>query len=264
MSFFAATQLAKAGDFRFEWDVPDQWQQGRGAFGGLVLAALSRAMESVVGAPTRSLRSLTGVISAPVLVGRASIEVEMMRAGSGLSTLTAKLVQDGELRAHSVGVFAEPRAIAHNGWSRGVGPGTKRPLEMPEIPVAPPLGPVFAAKIDFRSTGAYPYTSSSEPVEGWVRFREDDSIIDSSAIIGLMDSYWPCALVREAGPRPMATVSFALEMATLPQNMRANEYVYYRAHSDFCRDGYSIEFRELWSERGELLALNQQIFVVIK
>ena len=29
-------------------------------------------------------------------------------------------------------------------------------------------------------------------------------------------------------------------------------------------DGYVVEFRELWSETGKLLALNQQTFVIIK
>jgi len=43
MGFDALTTAAPAGDGRFLWDVPDGWQQGRGAFGGIVLAALTRA-----------------------------------------------------------------------------------------------------------------------------------------------------------------------------------------------------------------------------
>ncbi len=264
MNFRAASEITPVNSNEFAWDVPDEWQQGRGAFGGLVLGALARAMQVSVASPARVLRSLTGVIAAPVAVGPSSLSVEVMRAGSGLSTVASRLTQDGELRAHSVAIFAEARQIDYKGWSPTNSPVIGTPMDAVSIPVAPPMGPVFAQKMEFRSNGAYPYTSSDQEVTGWVRFKDDDSELDVAALIGLMDAYWPCALVRASQPRPMSTVSFSLEIANLPANLRLNEFVYYRGRSEFCVDGFSTEFRELWSAKGELLALNQQIFVIIK
>ena len=39
---------------------------------------------------------------------------------------------------------------------------------------------------------------------------------------------------------------------------------FHRARLAAATDGYVVEFRELWSHTGKLLALNQQTFVIIK
>jgi acyl-CoA thioesterase len=264
MTFADASRVCAHTAEQYLWQVEDHWQQGRGAFGGLVLGAMTRAMQTSVADSLRRLRSLSGLISAPVIVGPATIIVELLRVGSALSAVAARLEQEGELRAHCTGVFAASRAIVHKGWRPEHSPVVGSPEEMMSVPVAPPLGPVFALNCEFRSNGAYPYSASSQPVTGWVRFKDEHGQLDAPAIVGLIDSYWPCALVRESVPRPMATVSFSLEMATDPAQLSAEQFVFYRATSEFCADGYSIEHRELWSAQGELLAQNQQVFVVIK
>ena len=40
-----ASSVTDRGGGRFVGEIPDGWQQGRGAFGGLVLATLLRAIE---------------------------------------------------------------------------------------------------------------------------------------------------------------------------------------------------------------------------
>ena len=58
--FEAASAIRPTGPGTFEGTVPDGWQQGRGAFGGLVYGMLARAMEQVVNEPARRLRTFTG------------------------------------------------------------------------------------------------------------------------------------------------------------------------------------------------------------
>ena len=48
----AASTLVPLGGDRFAWDVPDGWQQGKGAFGGLVIATLARAIARGIHAAT--------------------------------------------------------------------------------------------------------------------------------------------------------------------------------------------------------------------
>jgi len=62
-SFEEASVVRRTGPGSFEVTVPDGWQQGRGAFGGLVYGMLTRAMEQVVDEPARRLRTLTGDIA---------------------------------------------------------------------------------------------------------------------------------------------------------------------------------------------------------
>ena len=73
--FVELTSGARVDPARWEWSVPDGWQQGRGAFGGLVIAALARALEAHVGDPERTLRSLTAVLPGATLAGPAMASV---------------------------------------------------------------------------------------------------------------------------------------------------------------------------------------------
>src|SRR6476620_7108740 len=94
---------------RFQAHIPDGWQQGRGAFGGLVLANLVRAIETFDASSERSLRSLTAELCAPVTVGSHVIRVERLRTGSGVSTIAARIEGDGEVLAHAVAVLGKKR-----------------------------------------------------------------------------------------------------------------------------------------------------------
>ena len=97
-----ASHLEALAPGRFAWQVPDGWQQGRGAFGGLVLAALLRAMEAVEPDRGRVTRSLTGDLCGPVQPGPAELVVEVLRRGNNLSNLDARLYQNGEVQARAV------------------------------------------------------------------------------------------------------------------------------------------------------------------
>src|SRR4051812_16916829 len=83
----------------FRLQVLPGWEQGRGAFGGLVLGALTRAIVACESETDRVLRSLSGAITAPVVVGDADVHVTELRRGNAMSTYDAQLVQEGEVRA---------------------------------------------------------------------------------------------------------------------------------------------------------------------
>src|SRR5690606_15651576 len=92
-------------------EVPDGWQQGRGAFGGLALGIAVRAMEAsgASSSDARPMRALTGELPGPLVVGPVDVRVTTLRRGSGLSTLEAHLLQDGEVKARASGLFGARR-----------------------------------------------------------------------------------------------------------------------------------------------------------
>src|SRR5262249_59435411 len=93
------TSPVRLDDARFSFDVANGWQQGRGAFGGLVLGAMARALEQQLARPEWPLRALNAEIFAPVVAAPAAIDVEALRIGSGVATLSARLTPDGGIRA---------------------------------------------------------------------------------------------------------------------------------------------------------------------
>ena len=69
----------------FTVEIPTGWEQGKGAYGGLVLGMLVRAVELTEPDPQRIVRSLAAEIPAPVMPGPARIVIEPLRRGGAVS-----------------------------------------------------------------------------------------------------------------------------------------------------------------------------------
>ncbi len=248
----------------FDVDIPDGWQQGRGAFGGLTIASLVRAIELSAESPDRTLRSLTAELPAPVMVGLAEIHVEPVRIGSGQSTMTARLVQDGEVRAVAVAILARPRAPGAETFCELQRPALRPWQDMP-APLRLPGAPTFTQHFEYRTDGPFPYTSGKEArVQGWIRARNAGALGSSAYLAAMADTFWPATFTRAAAPFAVGTVAFTLQVVGTVERLDPAVPLAYRAHVWVQSEGWFVEQRELWSDDGRLLALNQQTFAVIK
>jgi acyl-CoA thioesterase len=259
-----ATAVRPLGGGRFELDIPDGWQQGRGAFGGMVLGAMTRAMEDSLANPSWPLRSLMGQLPAPVMVGKALLVVEELRRGSGTATLTARLSQESGVVAAATAVFGKQR-VADREWVSLPKP-SPAPFEgMQVIPVGPPFAPDFARFFEFRAEKHLPFSGGPDAVaEGWIRPAEASGGWDTAALVALVDAWWPAPFVREEAPRPISTIAFTFQLCAKVSSLIAGEPLFHRAHAVAGHDGFYVELRELWDARGKLVALNQQTFVFIR
>ncbi|MBX3232131.1 MAG: thioesterase family protein [Labilithrix sp.] len=261
--FEVASAVTEVGPNRFTATVPDGWQQGRGAFGGLVLATLLRAMQRCEPDPARAVRTLIGDLCGPVLVGPAEIEVVVLRRGANQTNLRAELRQGGEVLAFAGAVLSTPRPVGL--------PGLRPKIELPSregaflVPHDAPLKPVFTKHFDYEVVGALPFTGGAEPaVTGFIRERVAPSKVDAPAIIALLDAYWPAFFTTVTAPRPTATVSFTAEIVGDLGALDPATPLVYRARTVCDHEGFQPEQRELFTPAGELVALNHQTFVVIK
>lgn len=244
-------------------EVPDGWQQGRGAFGGLVLALLARAAATVVDVE-RPLRSLTAELCGPTQPGPADIFVEALRAGSGVTTAAARLVQAGEVQAHAVVVHARTRPSAATlAWREIAPPALGAWQEVPAVVL--PGAPVFIEQCELRPVHAPVFAGrEASGAEGWFRFKRPPTLRDGAYLAMLCDGWWPAAFARMSAPRPMATLAFMMQVLADPARLDPEAPVYHRGRAPVCGEGYFVETREIWSPAGELLAINQQTFAVIR
>jgi len=259
-----------AGPGRFSIHVPDGWQQGRGAFGGLVLAYLVRAAEAIAADPARALRSLSAQLVGPLQPGAAEIAVEVLRAGSSLTAVAARLVQGGAIQAHAAVTLARARPTYAAPHSLAAPPPDLPPWR--DLPPAPhvrpvPPSPVFTRHLDYWPTSPLPLTGA-DPADalvtsGWVRIRRPGRARDAAFIIAHVDSYWPGFVAAARAPQPAVTLTFSLETMSDLVGLDPDAPLYYRARMLGGRDGYAVEARELWGEDGRLVALNQQVFAVL-
>lgn len=256
------------GDGRYSIMFEDGWQQGRGAFGGLSLAIVVRAMKDLVADPSRPLRSLSAALLAPPMVGDSTIECSVLRAGAGLTALTARMSQSDALLVHATGVFAKDRAVDFVGYDAHERPAIGDFRAVDVAPVGPPLAPTFTQHFEFRPVSGVPFVGErgGGPIvcEGWVRPKTPSALRDEAYLVALADSWWPCLLVRETKPRTAVTVSFTLDVVGGFDGLDPEAPLYFRSRSDFGRGGFSLETRELFGHDGRLLAINYQTFAVLK
>ena len=271
-----ASTPERASPGKYTLRVPDGWQQGRGAFGGLVLAALARAIEMAEPEPDRKHRSFNGEIAGPVLPGEALIEVTELRRGTGLSAWNATLSQQGQPLVRASSILARGRSVGPLSPSGGLA-GTPATLHMPAPPIPPasevaiipienaPFVPVFSRHLEFRVVGPLPFSGASEPIaSGWVRAKRAPPTLGAPEIVALADAWWPAALATAPTPRPVGTVMFGLQLFLPEAPLDPALPLFHRGRVLVEHEGYMAEMRELWTEDGRLLALNQQTIAWIR
>jgi hypothetical protein len=262
---------------RFTLDVPDGLQQGRGAWGGVATGAMTAAAQMVDPRPEMSVLTLSAQLVAPVLVGRAHLEVEALRRGSATTTLAARMRDEqGGLLAHGVVVLGAARA----GDGMPDGPDWQVPEPPPElaagpqavpiVPVGPPLAPDFTVHLELRPVSGLPYQgAASDLTTGWVRPHGPVSYVDASVVAALADAWWVAAMVRLDRPRPAATVGFTLDLPGDPAQVPRTPdggiaALFHRGRIVGAREGYTVETRELWTADGTLVSWNTQTVAIIK
>src|SRR4029450_8449868 len=264
VDFEQASAIRRVDPGSFEATVPEGWQQGRGAFGGLVYGILARAMEAELADPARRLQTLSGDVAGPVLPGAASIQVEVLRRGAKQSNAQARLVQRSRVLAVASGVFCAPRPVEMPALRGVESPHRAGWDQVPVLPVEPPLGPDFARAYEYRLTGPAPLSGSHDAeTAGYIRERTLPSVRDAPSVIALLDAWWPTLWSLVTDPRPVATTSFLPELLVDPARLDPAERLFHDAQMAGQGDGFFVEHRALWSEE-TCVAMNQQTFAVLR
>jgi hypothetical protein len=262
-SFEEAIALERLTESEYHLHVPDGWQQGRGAFGGLVLGALHAAMREHETDAVRQPRTFSGELCGPAMAQQARIVTRVLRRGNNQTNLAATLEQDGAIVAHATSTFAAPRRIAAPPALSFEAPPQPAYEATPPLSMGPPTGPRFARNYEYRPTGPLPFSGGDEAIVlGWLRERVPLSRLTAAALIARLDAYWPAIFSRETRFRGAATVSYLAEFLCDPNTLDPKTPLFYRARAVAEYGGYFVEMRELW-HGDRVVALNQQTFAIL-
>jgi acyl-CoA thioesterase len=261
-TFDRDTAVEPLGDGRFGVRFEPRWWVVRGPNGGYLAAILTRAIRAQVADESRLLRSLTvHFLSVPV-EGGGEVAVRVERAGRGMSTVSARLEQDGKLIALALAALAGgyPGAVAYE--------EARMPdVALPEEIVSTPPGPgefdaPFRHNFEIHpALGPKPFRSADRAVTGaWMKLREERPI-DEAIVVALCDSWWPAAYAVSDRPLAAPTIDLTVHLrAALPLPW---DDLLVAVRSDVARDGYFEEDARIFTRSGLLVAHSRQLALAL-
>jgi acyl-CoA thioesterase len=248
--FDLATAVEPRGGDEFEARLDRAFWITHGPNGGYLAALLLRAFGAALGDPARAPRSLTVHYTEPGREGPARIATRVERSGRSLSTLSARMEQEGRTIALALAAFASSRESA--AW---------RDLRMPEVPApeslttrSPDLHP-----IPHRAHWETRPVPDGPGVGGWIRPAVPFPL-DACALAALCDA-WPPAvyaradLERRGVPTVDLTVHFREPLvAPAPDTWYLGVF-----RTQTAAEGFVEEDGEIWTRDGRLLAQSRQL-----
>jgi acyl-CoA thioesterase len=226
------------------------------------MAIVLRAMQQAVGDEARQPRSFTMHFLKPPVLGPLVVRPVVERAGRSLTSVSARLEQDGKAVGLALGAFSS--AWPGPFLADGIDPPAVAP---PEGRPPPPVreggpAPKFIDLLSMQPRfGDAPFSGSAHGVVGgWLGLREQRPL-DALAVALLSDAWFPAPWPRlqELAPAPTIdlTVHFRAPLP-LPDGLLLGRF-----ESKLVRDGFFEEDGELWAEDGTLVAQSRQLGLLI-
>lgn len=263
-AFDEATAVHRIGEGVFDWTVPDGWQQGRGAWGGLVVGAIVKAVVAAEPDPSRLVRSISAQLMAPALVGAHRITVSPVRQGSAMSTWGIEVEGEGTgAVARAVVITGRGRTTDssdHHVWGTLTPPDAPLAADVSRLPSGPPF-PVFMQHCDFRPITGLPMSGGRAETLGWSSYA-DPVPVTAASLLALVDAWWPASLPLLSQMPRIATVNFTANLLVDPATVSIDERLLHHSFVSGAHDGFTSEHRRLWTADGRLAVDNMQTVVV--
>jgi acyl-CoA thioesterase len=239
------------------------WSAPRGPNGGYLAAIVLQAMVARLADPAREARSLTLHYLRPPADGEVHVEVAVERAGRSVSSLSARLSQDGRLCVLALGAFAMDFTSAAD--YAPVAPS------VPPAEEVEPWGPFDGAppishRMAFRpALGAPPFSAAPEALTGgWMQFAEPRAT-DAAALAMYADAWLPAPFPRLTAPVAAPTIDLTIHFRApaAAAGLGPEDHVLGVFRSTASAGGFFEEDGELWSPDGTLLAHSRQLALML-
>lgn len=239
--------------------IPQEWTQGRTAFGGLSAALVYEAIKARV-ADDRVMRSFNcnfvGPLEADVPF---EIQVEVLREGKNASQILAKAIQNDKVAVLCqvcFGVGRSSKIKVDNQHQHGM----KLPEKAKFIPQIPKITPKFLRHFDLAmDEGGLPFTGSKvSRIHGWMRYTKPPESITDAHIIGLIDAWPPTVLQMLKWPAPASTMCWNVEFIHPHQTFSPTNWFAFQANTRQAAQGYAHTEANIWDQQGTLIALSRQ------
>lgn len=258
MNFLEILAGAEPHDSGFRLAIPEDWHQGRTAYGGLSAALALEAARQVGGSSLPPVRSALVSFVGP-LFGLVEVQARVLRTGRNATWISADILRDGEvgLTASFVFMGAVQSSLHLN----------ERPLPEGLVPVeqarerTSPMAPVFLRE-HFETRYAVPRGDApSAEIALWVRPRVHQGIDPATALLLSADALPPAIFPLLAAPAPISSMTWQANFLSAAPATRDGWWLL-RSRGDYAENGCASEVLEGWTLGGEPVMAGMQSIAV--
>ncbi len=262
--FEEATAVEALGGGAYTAFSDPRWAAPIGPNGGYLAAIVLRAMQAELADPGRPARSITLHYLRPPQPGEIRVDVAVERSGRRLSTLTARLGQQGRDCVLAVAAFSGPLGEGVDAFTAPM-PAAPPVTELEQWGPHEQAPPIAHRCRIFPALGAVPFSGADEALSGgWMTLHEPQPV-DAPVLALYADLWLPAVFSRltrpVAAPTIDLTVHFRDPVAAAAVEPAAPVLGVFR--SDYAADGLVEEDGELWSPDGVLLAHSRQLALLV-
>lgn len=244
--------------------VPEDWTQGRTAYGGLQAALLVRAMRQVMdGSTGLPLRSLQVTFVGPATPGPVELEPGVLRRGRTAWQARCDLRQGGALACTAVAIFGAPRSSRVTiEIPRPAAPATPEVLQ--DLPFVPGVTPPFVQHVQLRwalGRRSSPGGTGEPHSMVYARLR-DRRCAPEEAVIALADSIPTPALVLLDRPLPVSSLNWMVELIGDPAALDLADWALLDTRVRAGADGYLSQTSVLYGPSGHAFSVSHQTVAI--
>ena len=257
MRFAHATAVTPDGAGRWSAIIPEGWDIFGKANGGVLMTVAARAMAAAADWPDPL--TITAHYLSPVDAGPLTIDVEVVKAGRRLSTVTARVSQGDRAAVQLLGAFGDLTKMEGPDLITGVRPEFPRPDEC--LSTGSGFSPALMSQIDVRLVPDDTGFGRGEPhgtatMRGWFRLLDNEPIDVFALLLGV-DCYPPTIFNTGLAAGWTPTVELTAHIRRRP----VSEWLQCQFTSRYIFGGGLEEDAEIWDERG-LVAQARQLALV--
>ncbi len=244
--------------------IPENWSQGRTAYGGLVAAMIYANMRNKV-AEDRLVRSVQISFIGPTLVSKPfQLSTTILRQGKSVSQLQGTISQDNKLCTQIYAAFGKPvpSTINYQG-THDITDFDPQDHSQAKPSIPPELSPSFINYFDILPlVGDYPFSGSKEEkMGGLMRFKDEPKQFHETHLIAAIDCWPPATLAMTTTIAPASTMMWNIEFAQPQPTIEPTDYLSYLANIRHCDGGYGYTAAKIWNKENRLVALSNQTVI---
>lgn len=247
MNFAGMIAASERHESGFVFTVPQEWHQGRTAYGGLSAAVALTAAMQVGGLALPPLRSAVVSFVGPVY-GAVDARARVLRRGKNATWIAAELLREGEVVLTATFVFMGPvESSVHINHSPPP-PGLVAPENAAKYKPHP-LMPAFVAN-HFEACFALPKNETPQPEIGWwVRLKDRAGIDPMVEVLLIGDCLPPGVMPLIARGTPVSSMTWQCNMLTAAPVTRDGWWLL-RSTGDYAQNGCSSQIMRMWNADG--------------